>query len=311
MRQVFHKKDGRPMPLERKNALTGFLFTVPFCCGLLLFFLPHFIQAIAFAFQRIGYEPGRFTTEFVGWDNFIYAFREDLYYTGNLAASVTSLLYQTPVIVVCSIFFATLLNRRFFGRTFVRAVFFLPVIIASGVVLKFFQMDMVTYGVLRGTGENATIFNAGGVKELLIQSGLNDRLVDYFVQISTHIFDLMWRTGVQMLIILAGLQSIPSTLYEASSLEGASAWDNYWYVTIPMLKPMIFVTLIYTIIDTFVDPVNPVMKQIQTLILELDNGRASAMAIPFMLVILVVLGLVALAFVLTGREPRQKREVRR
>lgn len=310
MNRLSRKKNGKRMSLEKKNALTGFLFTVPFCLGLLLFFLPNFIQAVTFAFQHIGFEPGQFITEFVGWDNFVYAFREDLYYTTNLAASVTSLLYQTPVILVCSIFFATLLNRKFFGRTFVRAVFFLPVIIASGVVLKYFQMDMITTSVLNGTSGSSGIFNASNIGELLIQSGLNDKLVNYFVQISSHIFDLMWRTGIQTLIILAALQGIPSALYEASSLEGASAWDNYWYVTIPMLKPMIFVTLIYTIIDTFVDPNNAVMKQIQTLILGLDNGRASAMAIPFMLVILAVLALVTALFVCTSRESGKKRKGR-
>ena len=310
MKRYTHKNDEgkRRLSLEGKNALIGFLFTVPFCVGLLLFFLPNFIQAVVFAFERIGYESGGFTTEFVGWENFIFAFREDLYYTGNLSASITSLLYQVPVITVSGIFFATLLNRKFFGRVFVRAVFFLPVIIASGVVLKFFQMDMVTFGVLRGTTDSNAVFNASAIEELLIQSGMNSELVGYFVQISTHIFDLMWRTGIQTLIILAGLQSIPSSLYEASSLEGASAWDNYWYVTIPMLKPVILVTLIYTIIDTFVDPNNPVMAQIQTLILGLENGKASAMAIPFMLVILAVLGLVMFLFICSGKDSKRKRE---
>ena len=190
MKRLFNKRAAakRRLSLEGKNALTGFLFTVPFCAGLLLFFLPNFIQSITFAFQRIGYEPGQFTTEFVGWDNFIFAFREDLYYTGNLTGSVTGLLYQVPVIAVSSIFFATLLNRKFFGRTLARAVFFLPVIIASGVVLKFFQLDMVTFGVLRGETESTSVFNASAIKELLIQSGLNSNLVGYFVQISTHIF---------------------------------------------------------------------------------------------------------------------------
>lgn len=243
----------------------------------------------------------------MGLENFRYAFQEDLYYTTNLAASVTSLLYQVPVIVVSSIFFATLLNRRFFGRTFVRAVFFLPVIIASGVVLKFFQLDQVTFGVMRGTSENASVFSASGIKELLIQAGLGDTMVNYFVQISTNIFDLMWRTGIQTLIILAGLQSIPTSLYEASSIEGASAWDNYWYVTIPMLSPMIFVSLVYTVVDTFADANNPVMSQIQTLILGLENGRASAFAIPFMLAIILVLAVIFSIFSRIDRDTARRK----
>lgn len=100
---------------------------------------------------------------YVGWDNFYYAFRTDLDYGNNLISSVSSLLYQVPVIVVSSIFFATILNRKFFGRMFVRGVFFLPVIIATGVVMKYFQLDSVTYGVLRGNTETSAIFSSSAI----------------------------------------------------------------------------------------------------------------------------------------------------
>ena len=165
-------------------------------------------------------------------------------------------------------------------------------------------MDAVTYGILQGTSEASSIFSSSAIQDILINSGLNDNLVELFVTISNNIFDLMWRTGIQTLILLAGLQSIPSSLYEASSLEGASAWDNYWYVTIPMLSPMIFVSLIYTVVDTFSDASNPVMAQIQTLVLNLDNGKASAMTIPFMLVILLVLAVIFIAYAFMSRDSR-------
>lgn len=95
--------------------------------------------------------------------------------------------------------------------------------------------------------------------------------------------------------------------YEASSIEGASAWDNYWYITIPMLSPMIFVSLVYTVVDTFSDATNPVMSQIQTLVTSLDNGKASAMAIPFMLIILLVLALVFGVFALINRNSKPEK----
>lgn len=301
MKSSVGKLKSRRLSLTGKNSLTGFLFTLPFCIGLLLFFLPNFIQGVVFAFNQVGFEPGGFTLTYVGWDNFYYAFRTDLDYSNNLISSITSLLYQVPVIVVSSIFFATILNRKFFGRIFVRGVFFLPVIIATGVVMKYFQLDSVTYGVLRGSTETSAIFSSSAIEEILINSGLNDGLVKVFVTISTNIFDLMWRTGIQTLILLAGIQSVPASLYEASSIEGASAWDNYWYITIPMLSPMIFVSLVYTVVDTFSDATNPVMSQIQTLVTSLDNGKASAMAIPFMLIILLVLALIFGVFALINR----------
>lgn len=285
-----------------KSALSGFLFTLPFCIGLIFFFFPNFVQGILFAFNRVGFEPGAFTMSFVGWENFYYAFKSDLYYTNNLIASVTSLLYQVPVIVISSIFFATILNRNFRGRTIVRGIFFLPVIIATGVVMKYFKLDSLTYGVLSGSAETVSIFSSSAIKDILINSGLNDGLVEIFVSISNNIFDLMWRTGIQTLILLAGLQSVPASLYEASSIEGASAWDNYWYITIPMLSPMIFVSLVYTIVDTFSDATNAVMAQIQTLVTSLENGKASAMTIPFMIIILLILALVFIVFALINKE---------
>ena len=302
MKSSANKPKSKHLSLTGKNALTGFLFTLPFCIGMIIFFLPNFIQGITFAFNKVGFEPGAFTLSYVGWDNFYYAFRTDLKYTSNLITSVTSLLYEVPVIVISSILFATILNRKFLGRTFVRGVFFLPLIIATGVVIKYFKLDSVTYGVLRGSAETGSMFTSSAIEEILINSGLNDGLVEVFVTISSHIFDLMWRTGIQTLILLAGIQSIPASLYEASSIEGASAWDNYWYITIPMLSPMIFVSLVYTIVDTFSDATNPVMSQIQTLVTSLDNGKASAMAIPFMLIILLILGLVFGVFALINRE---------
>lgn len=307
MKPSVDKLKSRRLSLTGKNSLTGFLFTLPFCIGLLLFFLPNFMQGVVFAFNQVGFEPGAFTLTYVGWDNFYYAFRTDLDYGNNLISSVSSLLYQVPVIVVSSIFFATILNRKFFGRMFVRGVFFLPVIIATGVVMKYFQLDSVTYGVLRGSTETSAIFSSSAIEEILINSGLNDGLVEVFVTISTNIFDLMWRTGIQTLILLAGIQSVPASLYEASSIEGASAWDNYWYITIPMLSPMIFVSLVYTVVDTFSDATNPVMSQIQTLVTSLDNGKASAMAIPFMLIILLVLALIFGVFALINRNSKPEK----
>lgn len=307
MKSSVSKLKSKHLSLTGKNALTGFLFTLPFLIGLLLFFLPSFIQGVAFAFNKVGFEPGAFTMTYVGWDNFYYAFRTDLNYTNNLISSVTSLLYEVPVIAVSSIFFATILNRRFFGRTFVRGVFFLPVIVATGVVMKYLRLDSVTYGVLRGTAETASVFNSSAIEEILINSGLNDGLTQIFVTISSQIFDLMWRTGIQTLILLAGIQSVPASLYEASSIEGASAWDNYWYITIPMLSPMIFVSLVYTVVDTFSDATNAVMSQIQTLVTSLDNGKASAMAIPFMLIIISALALLFGVFALINRESNPKK----
>ncbi|MBQ7725951.1 MAG: sugar ABC transporter permease, partial [Clostridia bacterium] len=215
-------------------------------------------------------------------------------YNKNLVSAMTSLLYKVPVIIIASLFFAMLLNAKFRGRTFVRAVFFLPVIIASGVVIEIINSDTFATSLITASeGMESTVkASSYGLTSLLIDMGLGEQVVGYFSTVSSNLYDLMWRTGIQMIIFLAALQSISPALYEASSIEGASGWENFWMVTVPMIGPMILINVVYTIIDTFTDASNVVMTQISSVFTDQQYDRAAAMSWVYFLLIGLILAVV-------------------
>lgn len=282
------------LTIEGRKAMTGRLFILPFYIGFVLFFLRSAIQSLVFVFNDVSLKPGGFQTEWVGIKNLKYIFTVDPDFNKNLVSSIGALLYQVPVIIIAALFFAIILNSHFKGRTFVRAVFFLPVIIASGVIMAIINSDTFATSLITSSeGMDTTVTASSyGLTSLLVDMGLGEKIVGYFSYISSNLYDLMWKTGIQMIIFLAALQSISPALYEASSIEGASAWENFWMVTIPMITPMILVNVVYTIIDSFTDSSNIVMDQIQQVFTDQQYDRAAAMSWVYFLIIGVILAVV-------------------
>ncbi len=294
------------LTIEGRKAMSGRLFILPFTIGFLLFFLKPALESLTFVFNDVSLKVGGFTMQFVGLKNLKYIFLTDPDFNKNLVSSMTSLLYKVPVVIIASLFFAIVLNSKFHGRTFVRAVFFLPVIIASGVVMEIINSDTFATSLISSSEGMKTTVSASsyGLTSLLVDMGLNEKVVEYFSYISSNLYDLMWRTGIQMIIFLAALQSISPSLYEASEVEGASAWENFWMITIPMISPMILINVVYTIIDTFTDSANVVMDQINSVFADQQYDRAAAMSWVYFLIIGLLLAIVLL---LSSRGQRSER----
>ncbi len=298
------------LTIEGRKALSGRLFILPFTVGFILFFLKPALESLLFVFNDVSLKVGGFTMEFVGMKNLKYIFLTDPDFNKNLVSSMTSLLYKVPVIIIASLFFAVVLNAKFRGRTLVRAIFFLPVIIASGVVMEIINSDTFATSLISSSeGMKSTVTASSyGLTSLLVDMGVSEKVVSYFSYISSNLYDLMWRTGIQMIIFLAALQSISPVLYEASSMEGASAWENFWMITIPMISPMILINVIYTIIDTFTDSANVVMNQINSVFADQQYDRAAAMSWVYFLVIGLLLALVL--FISTRGQRAERRRSR-
>ncbi len=294
------------LTIEGRKAMSGRLFILPFTIGFLLFFLKPALESLTFVFNDVSLKVGGFTMQFVGLKNLKYIFLTDPDFNKNLVSSMTSLLYKVPVVIIASLFFAIVLNSKFHGRTFVRAVFFLPVIIASGVVMEIINSDTFATSLISSSEGMKTTVSASsyGLTSLLVDMGLNEKVVEYFSYISSNLYDLMWRTGIQMIIFLAALQSISPSLYEASEVEGASAWENFWMITIPMISPMILINVVYTIIDTFTDSANVVMDQINSVFADQQYDRAAAMSWVYFLIIGLLL---AIVLFLSSRGQRSER----
>lgn len=284
----------RKVTNEKRNARAGRLFVLPFYIGFALFILYPMLQSLSFVFSKVTIEVGGFVTDNVGLDNIRYLFLEDPDFNKNLVASLLQILYQVPVVLIAALFFAIILNQKFFGRTLVRAIFFLPVIITSGVVMAIMKADAFANSLISGAGGMQSISSSTsyGLQEILISVGLNMEIVEYFTFISNNLFDLLWRTGIQMIIFLAGLQTISPSLYEASSIEGASAWENFWMITIPMISPMILVNLVYTVVDVFTDSTNSVMLMVSSSLKSQAFANASAMAWIYFVIVGIALAIV-------------------
>ncbi len=291
------------LSLTTRQSLIGLGFTSPFIIGFLLFFFKPLMQSFMFMFSKVKVSLEGYGTEFIGLENLEYIFKKDATFTTNLMDSMTKLLWQVPVIIVFSLFFAIILNQKFKGRIVMRAIFFLPVIIASGLVMDIIQSDAAAGAALSGSVVSAgNTSNSDVLRELLINTGLSDKFVNAITTVTDSLFTLTWKTGIQMIIFLAGLQSVPSSLYEAASVEGASGWESFWKITLPMLTPILQLTIVYTIVDNFTDTKNVVMTQVMSNARLVRYGWTSAMSWVYFLIIAVVLAIVFIIFYLIGRD---------
>ena len=234
-------------------------------------------------------------TKFIGITNYINAFRQDTDYTEALIAVLSNTLWKTPLIIIFSIFIAVILNQKFRGRTFARAVFFLPVIIATGPVIRIINGDMDTSGYSGGAEQFSTMFEtdmAGALLNFLGVYNISDKVTDMISTVTSNVFNLVWNAGIQIIIFLSALQNIPHSAKEAASIEGATAWEFFWKITIPYISPMIVTNLIYTIVDSFIDPNNGVMSIVLQKASDWYHGYSAAMAWAYFLIVILALCIV-------------------
>ena len=199
-----------------------------------------------------------------------------------------------PVIVVFSLFVAIIINQKFRGRTFARAVFFLPVIIVTGPVYAIITGDLETSGN-NSAEQFSTMFEADMVDQLLEFVGIygfGDQFTELLTTITSDILNLVWKCGIQIIIFLSALQGIPPSAKEAAAIEGATSWEFFWKITLPYISPMIVVNIVYTVIDSFTDPTNEVMGRLLEIQSEWRYGLSAAMAWSYFGIILVVLGII-------------------
>lgn len=195
---------------------------------------------------------------------------------GHLRESLGGLLADVLIILAFSLFVALILKSKFRGRTAVRAIFFLPVIIASGVVLDLLNNNDMASLLLSGD-RNSILFDSGGMNDWLIPMGLGP-----LIEVVQNIFDMSWKSGIQILLFLAGLQTISPQMYEVANVEGATAWEKFWKITFPLLTPILLLNVVYTIIDSFTDFSNQTMRIIMDYAQHMRIGYGSALAIIYL-----------------------------
>ena len=291
------KQKGMKIPYERRKALYGYGFIALWFIGTIYFFIVPLIESLVYSFNKTQPVNGEMKLEYVGLDNYIYAFRKDVDYSPALVAMLKDTALKTPLILIFSIFVAVILNQKFKGRTLARAIFFLPVIIATGPVIDIINGNMSTGGYAGGSEQFSSMFEANLVDELLNFLGvynISDSLTEIISSVVSDIMNLVWNSGIQILLFLSALQGIPTSAKEAANMEGATAWEYFWKITIPYISPMILASIVYTVVDSFVDPSNDVMLLVLTKSSSWEHGMMAAMAWSYFAIVGVVLGIVVI-----------------
>ncbi|MGN0592648.1 MAG: carbohydrate ABC transporter permease [Ruminococcus sp.] len=282
------------MGYEKRKSMYGYGFIAIWFIGALIFFLIPLVQSFLYSFQEIKPDTGGMVGSWVGLDKYNYALNVDPNYRQYLVSVLQTTLWKTPLILVFSLFVAVILNQKFKGRTFARAVFFLPVIIATGPVFNIINGNMASTGN-SDASQFSTMFSTdllGELMEFLGIYGISDSVQTTIETISENIFGIVWNAGIQILMFLAALQNIPPSAKEAAQIEGATAWEYFWKITLPNVSSMILACFIFTIIDSFTDPNNAVMGRIGDLQMDWKYGEASAMAWIYFAIVLVAVGIV-------------------
>lgn len=277
--------------LEQKNKYYGLYFILPWMIGFLfLFFLP-LLSSLRYSSSNLKVTNDGFSLDYVGWANFREALFAHESYVRLLTESVVNIAVNTPLIIIFSLFFAVLLNQKFRGRVLARAIFFLPVILASGIIASIENGDLMQ-SVVRSandtTGGGLSIMKNLELTVLLVESGMSMTYVEYLTGAVSRIYEIVSQSGVQILIFLAGLQSISPSLYEAAKIEGSTGYEAFWKITFPMISPLILTNLVYTIIDSFIrDETSRLV--VDTAFQKFEFGLSAAMGWIYFAVIALVL----------------------
>ncbi len=276
-------KDRKPITMAQRRARTGYVFILPFIIGFILFMLRPMIQSLIMSLSEVTMVPGKgYDMLWVGINNYHSAMGVDPYFNQYLVEEISRMAINTIATLVLSFVIAVILNQNFRGRTLARAIFFLPVILSSGVLPGIESQnefyDMMA-GVAKSVEGSAGVNISASLQDLLSVSGVGSGVFDVIFQMIDAIYDIVMASGIQIIVFLTGLQAISPSLYEAADVEGCTAWESFWKITFPMVSPLLLVNCIYTIVDFFMKNDNRVMERIATVMYkDFKFGIASAMS---------------------------------
>ncbi len=292
------KKVKKPRGIESVRNSYGYKFIALWFIGQILFVIKPIIESITYSFSKVRIAAGGLEQTFLGFDNWKYMLNDDALYVENLRDGVTNMLTSLPIIVALSLVLAIILNQNFKGRLIFRAIFFLPLVIATPVIMEILSSNWLQIPLF--SMNSGAEYEYGGIIDFNgLLSGLNlpSQINDLFTEYLGNVFGLIWSCGIQIILFLSGLQSIPEQLYEVSRVEGATKWEEFWYVTVPMLKDVILLVLVYTMISLFTALDNPVIKQAYSVMQKQQSyDMSSAMLWGYFIIVGVILGIVLWAY---------------
>lgn len=285
----------KKLGMRGKHVLAGWMFVMPWLIGFLFFFLQPVGNFLYYSFFTYEMQPGGFILNELAdpLQHYKEAWNKDVTYGPAFTGAFEHFLYAVPVIVVFSLFCAILLNQNFKGRGVMRAVFFLPVIVTSGVFGLITTRGMSLAGVEASASTvTENIFDVSLLTSFLVESGIPVKLVEILSSAVSSVASLIWNSGVQILIFLIGLLSIPESYYEAARVEGATGWETFWKITFPVVSPFILANLVYTFITECMSTTNGVILYVAERAGSYQFSQASAMLWMYFGVMVVIIAVI-------------------
>ena len=286
------------MSLDRRRGVWGVVFLLPWLTGLILFFLGPLIETILYSFSQVSVSLDGIERTWLGLDNFRHAFTVDPFFNEYLIRLAWPSLAIVAIVVIFSLLAAMLINGKYPGRGIVRAIFFIPIIMGANIATAVIVGDdLVTQATATETSFGGFGYASAFFITTLMATGLPAELTGFVVQAITGIFQVLAQAGVPILIFLAGLQSIPASLYEVADIEGCTMYESFWKVTLPMVSPMILLSTVYTVVDLFarhsIAGGGPFLQRIRQIgFVGHDYGLASAMVVIYILACMLVISLI-------------------
>lgn len=273
----------------------GYLFITPFLIGFLLFIGIPIVQSVVYSFHDVQIVESGYMLVPKGLENYRYILLVNTTFRAKLVESFQMTIRDTLIVVPFSFFSALILHRPFQGRTLARAIFFLPVIVSAGVFAVIDSDSIINMVLSRDPAANAGTMEATdsalAFVNTLFAGSLPAEITQFVAAATSNISGIVTKAGIQIIIFLGGLNTISPSIYESSNIEGATAWVNFWKITFPMCGPYILLNVVYSVIDSFTNINNPLIRTIWNDLTGLRNfGVASATAWVYFVMIFAVLG---------------------
>jgi ABC-type sugar transport system permease subunit len=280
------------LPKATRRALMGYVYTLPWVIGFIVFTAYPFFYSLYLSFFDLDFTVFGIRSTFAGLKHYLYAFRVDANFPIQFWNTVLSIALSTPLILIFSLVAAILLNNRLKARAFFRLLYFLPVVIISGPVIS----ELIV-------NDAARIVDPRGYFIYSFFTALPDTISYPFVYMFNNLVLILWFSGVQIIFFLAGLQKINASIYEAAKIDGASSWIIFWKMTLPLIKPFILVSAIYTIVDLASFSNNPVNTSITQRMFDVDKPYSYSAALSWIYFVFVMI-IIGITFLLL--RPREE-----
>ncbi len=304
----------RRLSMKAKRSISGYLFILPFIIGFVVFMAAPLLMSLEMSFSQVivssngfeiipyfgiaeGAENATFidtVVDLLGLDNYKYVLTVDPQFNQYLVEEITRIGTHTIAIIVVAFVIAVLLNQEFKGRAFVRAIFFLPVILSSGVLVNLETDNTLMQGMQDLISEQTPFTVTDSMMEILRLTGLGGDLLDVVFDLISQVYDIVMGAGIQIIVFLSGLQNVPASLYEAADVEGCTKWEAFWMITFPMVSPLLIVNVIYTIVDFYTKMDGDLAKKLDDGLLNFNYDYVAAMNWTYFAITLVMIGVCAL-----------------